>query len=59
MDINVDRKKTCKRELLEEMKKVILWAALVAVIAPHYPEGRTDAQPFSPQTMLGIHFIQQ
>ena len=35
------------------------WAALVELIAPYYPEGRTGEPPFSLQTMLRTHFIQQ
>ena len=35
------------------------WAALVELIAPYYPEGRTGRPPFSLLTMLRIHFMQQ
>ena len=35
------------------------WAALVELIAPYYPEGRTGRPPFSLETMLRVHFMQQ
>ena len=59
MDLKLDRKKTRKREFLEQIEKVVPWAALVAVIAPHYPEGRTGRPPFSLEAMLRVHFVQQ
>ena len=57
--LNLSVKKTRKRELLEQMEKVVPWAALVECIAPFYPEGKTGRPPFSLQTMLRIHFMQQ
>ena len=57
--LNLSAKKTRKRELLEQMEKVVPWAALVECIAPYYPEGKTGRPPFSLQTMLRIHFMQQ
>ena len=41
------------------MERVVLWAALVALIAPHYPKGRTGRPPFELETMLRTHFLQQ
>ena len=35
------------------------WAALVEIIAPYYPQGRTGRPPFSLETMLRTHFTQQ
>jgi IS5 family transposase len=52
-------KKTRKQVFLEQMEQVVPWAALVEVIAPYYPEGRTGRPPFSLHTMLRIHFMQQ
>ena len=52
-------KKTRKREFLEQMEHVVPWAALVALIAPCYPEGRTGRPPFALETMLRVHFLQQ
>ena len=44
-----------KREFLEQMKRVVSYAALVALIAPHYPEGRTGRPPFALEKMLRVH----
>jgi len=59
LNLNLQLKKTRKREFLEQMEKVVPWAALVELIAPYYPEGRTGRPPFSLVTMLHIHFMQQ
>src|SRR3990167_2518327 len=59
LNLNLQLKKTRKREFLEQMEKVVPWAALVELIAPYYPEGRTGRPPFSLATMLRIHFMQQ
>ena len=59
LNLNLNLKKTRKREFLEQMEQVVPWAALVELIAPYYPEGRTGRPPFSLQTMLRIHFMQQ
>ena len=59
LGLNLDLKRTRKRQFLEQMDQVVPWAALVESIAPYYPEGRTGRPPFSLQTMLRTHFIQQ
>ena len=59
LDLNLSVKKTRKREFLEQMERVVPWAALVALIAPYYPEGRTGRPPFALETMLRTHFLQQ
>ena len=59
LNLNLILKKTRKREFLEQMEQVVPWAALVELIAPYYPEGRTGRPPFSLLTMLRIHFMQQ
>ena len=59
LDLNLNLKKTRKREFLEQMEQVVPWAALVALIAPYYPEGRTGRPPFSLETMLRAYFMQQ
>ena len=41
------------------MERVVPWAALVALIAPYHPEGRTSRPPFALETMLRVHFLQQ
>lgn len=59
LDLKLCAKKTRKREFLEQMEQVVPWAELVALIAPYYPEGRKGRPPFSLQTMLRVHFMQQ
>ena len=41
------------------MERVIPWTALVALIAPHYPEGRAGRPPFALETMLRTHCLRQ
>jgi len=38
LELNLIARKTRKREFLEQMERVVPWAALVALIAPYYPE---------------------
>jgi transposase, IS5 family len=57
LDLKV--KKTRKQIFLEQMEKAVPWAALVERIAPYYPEGKAGRPPFSLQTMLRVHFMQQ
>jgi IS5 family transposase len=59
LDLKLCAKKTRKREFLEQMEQVVPWAELVALIASYYPEGRKGRPPFSLQTMLRVHFMQQ
>ena len=59
LNFNLNLKKTRKREFLEQMEQVVPWVALVELIAPYYPEGHTGRPPFSLETMLRIHFMQQ
>jgi len=57
-----DRKKkqTRRERFLSEMEAVVPWAALVAVVEPHYPKsGRRGRPPMSLETMLRIYFMQQ
>jgi IS5 family transposase len=41
------------------MDRVVPWAALVDLVAPHAPEGKKGRPPFPVETMLRIHFMQQ
>ena len=59
LDFNLSVKKTRKREFLEQMERVVPWAALVELITPYYPEGHTGRPPFALETMLRVHFLQQ
>jgi transposase, IS5 family len=52
-------KRTRKRVFLDEMDKVIPWSDLLALIAPHAPEGKTGRPPFATEVMLRIHLLQQ
>ena len=56
LDLNLSTKKTRKQQLLDEMERVVPWAALVELIAPYYPEGKNGRPPFALQTMLRIQF---
>lgn len=59
LGLNLSTKRTRKREFLDEMNRVVPWAALVELIAPFAPEGKKGRPPFSVDTMLRIHFLQQ
>jgi IS5 family transposase len=50
---------TRKRQFLEEMDRVVPWSALIELIEPYYPQGRTGRPPFGLETMLRVHFMQQ
>ena len=52
-------KRTRRREFLDEMEKVVPWGDLVTLVSPYLPEGKRGRPPFSPETMLRIHFMQQ
>ena len=57
-----DRKKkpTRRERFLAEMERVVPWAALLAVIEPHYPtSGRRGRPPMPLATMLRLYFLQQ
>lgn len=59
LSLELSVKKTRKQVFLEQIEQVVPWAALVELIAPYYPEGRTGRPPFSLHTMLRVHFMQQ
>ena len=59
MNLDLSAKKTRKQVFLDQMDQVVPWAALVELIAPYYPEGKTGRPPFSLMTMLRVHFMQQ
>jgi IS5 family transposase len=56
---NLSRKKTRKREFLEEMTQVVPWKELMALIQPHYPKGKTGRPPMGLDVMLRVHLLQQ
>ena len=59
LGLNLTTKRTRKREFLDEMNQVVPWAALVELVAPYAPEGKRGRPPFSVETMLRAHFMQQ
>jgi IS5 family transposase len=59
LNIDLHLRKTRKKAFLLEMEKVVPWAELVQLIAPYYPEGKNGRPPFSLETMLRTHFLQQ
>ena len=59
LGLNLSTRKTRKREFLEEMERVVPWAALVQIVEPHYPRAKTGRPPFAIETMLRIHYLQQ
>ena len=59
LGLNLSTKKTRKREFLEEMERVVPWSALVQIVEPHCPRAKTGRPPFSVETMLRVHYLQQ
>jgi IS5 family transposase len=59
LGLNLGNKRTRRRVFLDEMNQVVPWAELVALVAPHAPEGKKGRPPFPVETMLRIHFMQQ
>jgi IS5 family transposase len=59
LGLSLTTKPTRKREFLAEMERVVPWPELVSVVAPFAPEGKRGRPPFSVETMLRIHFMQQ
>jgi transposase, IS5 family len=59
LGLNLSTKKTRKAKFLDEMERVVPWAALVQVVEPHCPRAKTGRPPFAVETMLRIHYLQQ
>jgi IS5 family transposase len=59
LGLNLTTKRTRKREFLAQMERVVPWAALVQIVAPHSAEGKKGRPPFLIETMLRVHFMQQ
>ncbi|MFO0185207.1 MAG: transposase, partial [Alphaproteobacteria bacterium] len=53
------RKQTRRERFLAEMEIVVPWAALSALIEPHYPSGERGRPPIRIERMLRIYFLQQ
>jgi IS5 family transposase len=52
-------KVTRRERFLAEMDAVIPWAAILALIEPHYPKAGNGTQPMPMERMLRIYFMQQ
>ncbi len=52
-------KQTRRERFLAEMDAVVPWAALSALIKPHYPSGERGRPPIGIERMLRIYFLQQ
>jgi IS5 family transposase len=52
-------KKTRRAAFLEEMKQVVPWRELCALIEPHYPKAGSGRPPIGVERMLRIYFLQQ
>ena len=59
LNLDLQCKKTRKRQFPAEMERGVPWAALVELIAPYYPQGLNGRPPFALETMLRVHFMQQ
>jgi IS5 family transposase len=52
-------KKTRREQFLDEMDAVMPWAALLALVEPHYPKGEQGRKPVGLSIMLRVYFLQQ
>ena len=52
------RKRTRRDEFLDTMNQIVPWAALRAVVEPHYPKRGNGRPPIGLERMLRIHFVQ-
>ena len=59
LGLDLTQRKTRKAVFLDEMDRVVPWAQLLALIAPHAPRKERGRPPFAIEAMLRIHFLQQ
>ncbi|WP_127475565.1 IS5 family transposase [Sulfurivermis fontis] len=52
-------KATKRQAFLSDMDRLLPWAELCALIAPHYPQAGNGRPPKELEMMLRIHFLQQ
>ena len=52
------RRRTKREDFLDSMEAIVPWAALCAVIEPHYPKAGNGRRPVGLQRMLRIHLLQ-
>ena len=60
-ELTTAKKQTKREKFLAEMETVVPWAALIALIEPHYPKAskKGGRPPYPLATMLRIHLLQQ
>jgi len=59
LSFDLHHKTTRRERFLGEMDIVVPWAALSALIEPHYPSGERGRPPIGIERMLRIYFLQQ
>ena len=59
LGLNLSTRRTRKAEFLDEMELVVPWRELVALVTTAAPAKKTGRPPFSHDTMLRLHFMQQ
>lgn len=52
------RRRTKREDFLDAMNAIVPWAALCAVIEPHYPRAGNGRPPIGLERMLRIHLLQ-
>jgi len=52
------RRRTKREDFLDAMNAIVPWAALCAVIEPHYPKAGNGRPPIGLERMLRIHLLQ-
>jgi transposase, IS5 family len=57
--LDLSTKRTRKREFLDEMRCVVPWSKLIALIELQCPKGKTGRPPIAVATMLQIYFLHQ
>jgi hypothetical protein len=58
LGLNLSTKRTRKREFLDQMNRVVPWSALIALIEPHYPKGKTGRRPMGLDVMRRVDLLQ-
>jgi IS5 family transposase len=59
LGLDFSNRRTRKRAFLDEMERAVPWRDLVALVFTHAPVKSTGRPPFSAESMLRIHFLQQ
>jgi IS5 family transposase len=59
LDYAAKKKHTKRERFLAEMDGVVPWAALLALIEPHYPKAGNGRRPYLLEVMLRVYFLQQ